>query len=226
MAAVALSRMDARQAGAEESRRLAGRLGTKVHEGRGAVTPACRTLPIRAVYLLLMMGLLVSLISQAGAMEFRIEFDPEEKTNVIAGEGPIVDGDAARLKAIIPGAGRDRYGNIRLYLNSPGGSVAAAFAMVKIMDREEFSAIVSSNAACASACASIVYISARFHEVVGNGKLGIHSCYAKTTSAGNPEPSSFCNDIIAKNAIKSWHKLWRGEHVARGLRTGSHGLDR
>jgi uncharacterized protein YecT (DUF1311 family) len=70
------------------------------------------------------------------------------------------------------------------------------------MDRHEFSALVSSNAECASACASIVYISARFHQVVGTGRLGFHTCYTRGTSTDTPEPSSFCNDIIAENAYK------------------------
>jgi len=76
--------------------------------------------------------------------------------NFIIGEGPIVDGDAARLEAVIPSAGRDQYGNIPIFLNSPGGSVEAAFALVELMDRIEFSALVGSDAICASACASIL----------------------------------------------------------------------
>ena len=100
--------------------------------------------------------------STAKAMTFRIQWSPEEKINVIIGDGPIEDGDAGRLDKVIPLAGRDRYGNIPLYLNSPGGSVAAALAIVEVMDREEFSALVGSGGRCASACASIIYISARF----------------------------------------------------------------
>ena len=46
--------------------------------------------------------------------------------------GPIEGGDAERLEKVIPLAGRDQYGSIPLYLNSPGGSVKAAFDMVKV----------------------------------------------------------------------------------------------
>jgi uncharacterized protein YecT (DUF1311 family)/ATP-dependent protease ClpP protease subunit len=136
------------------------------------------------------------------AMEFRLAHNPEEKISIIIGEGSIVDGDAARLEARIPKAARDKYGNIPLYLNSPGGSVAAAFAIVEVMDGHEFSAFVSSNAICASACASIVYISARFHQIMGTGRLGIHTCYFQGNSRAAPEPSSFCNDLIAQNAVQ------------------------
>ena len=136
---------------------------------------------------------------KTNAMNFRIEWNPDEKINVIIGEGQIEDGDAGRLEKVIPLAGRDRYGNIPLYLDSPGGSVKAAFEVVEVMDREEFSALVGSGGHCASACASIIYVSARFHLVLGTGLLGIHTCYIKPQS-GPPEPSSFCNEIIARNA--------------------------
>ena len=134
-------------------------------------------------------------------MTFRIQWSPEEKINVIIGDGPIEDGDAGRLDKVIPLAGRDRYGNIPLYLNSPGGSVTAALAIVEVMDREEFSALVGSGGRCASACASIIYISARYHLVIDTGLLGIHTCYAVNRQSGEPEPSSFCNEVIAQNAV-------------------------
>ena len=60
------------------------------------------------------------------AMTFRVERVPDGM-NVIIGEGPIEPGDAERLESVIPRADRDEYGNIPLYLNSPGGAVKAAF---------------------------------------------------------------------------------------------------
>jgi hypothetical protein len=137
----------------------------------------------------------------SSAMEFHTLHNPEQNIEVIVGEGPIEDGDKERLERIIPLAGRDRYGNIALYLNSPGGSVKAAFEIIESMDREEFSAFVASGDRCASACASIVYISARFHQVLGTGLLGIHTCYSVDQKSGAPEPSSFCNEVIAQNAV-------------------------
>jgi uncharacterized protein YecT (DUF1311 family) len=142
------------------------------------------------------------LCGSVDAMTFRTIENPEDKTVVILGDGPIEHGDAERLEKVIPLAGRDQYGNIVLYLNSPGGSVEAAFDIVKVMDREEFSALVSSGSRCASACASVVYISARFHLVLGTGLLGIHTCYFENRSDGAREPSSFCNELIAQNAVK------------------------
>jgi uncharacterized protein YecT (DUF1311 family) len=137
----------------------------------------------------------------ASAMDFQIRHNPEMGLKVIIAEGEIKEGDAERLEEVIPQADRDQYGNIPIYLNSPGGSVAAAFEMVRVMDRLEFSALVGSNAVCASACATILYVSARFHQVIGTGKLGIHTCYSKSANAA-PEPSAICNHLIATNAYQ------------------------
>jgi uncharacterized protein YecT (DUF1311 family) len=149
------------------------------------------------VRLLILMVTLGGLLTGTGkAMEFRLE--DENGGNVILANGEIVPGDPGRLTAAVAGTGRDKFGNIRMYLNSPGGSVAAAFGMVEVMDREEFTALVTGDGRCASACASIVYISARMHLVTDKALLGLHTCY----SSSNREPLDFCNRIIAENAVK------------------------
>ena len=177
----------------------------------------------RAAVIVLVTCVISSWCSSATAMMFRIRWNPEDKSNVIVGEGPIEDGDKESLQKVIPLAGRDRYGNIALYLNSPGGSVKAAFEIIEAMDGEEFSALVASGDRCASACASIVYISARFHQVLGTGLLGIHTCYSVNQRSGAPEPSSFCNEVIAQNAvnhgtsygvIQMWQRHTAPEQVA------------
>jgi membrane-bound ClpP family serine protease len=161
----------------------------------------CNPLLKGAAVVLLVTCIISAWCSSASAMMFRILWDPEDKSNVIVGEGQIQEGDKERLEKVIPLAGRDRYGNIPLYLNSPGGSVKAAFEIIELMDRQEFSALVASGDRCAFACASIVYISARFHQVLGAGLLGIHTCYSVNQESGAPEPSSFCNEVIAQNAV-------------------------
>jgi uncharacterized protein YecT (DUF1311 family) len=150
-------------------------------------------------------------------MGFRLE--DENGSKVILADGEIVAGDAARLEAAVAKAGRDKFGNIRMYLNSPGGSVAAAFGMVEVMDREEFTALVTGTARCASACASIVYISARMHLVADGGMLGLHTCY----NSSDREPLDFCNRFVAENAVKHgtsygalnmWQSAYRPESMA------------
>jgi len=151
------------------------------------------------------------------AMEFRLE--DESGSNVIVADGEIIAGDPGRLQAATTKAGRDKFGNIRMYLNSPGGSVAAAFGMVEVMDREEFTALVTGDAKCASACASVVYLSARMHLVTDNGLLGLHTCY----SSLDREPLDLCNQLIAENAVKHgtsygavnmWQSAYRPESMA------------
>jgi hypothetical protein len=140
------------------------------------------------------------LIGAAHSMEFSIR--PHEGRKIIIADGSIQNGDAEKLAATIPLADRDQYGNIPMYLNSPGGSVGAAFELVKLMDLHEFSALVGSEAICASACASIVFISARYHLVIGSGRIGLHTCYSKGSGSSAPEPSAFCNEEIRENAVR------------------------
>ncbi len=96
-------------------------------------------------------------------------------------------------------ADRDHFGNIVLVLNSPGGSVKAAFELVKVMDDLEVTTLVPDNARCASACASILYVSGRYHNILGTGLLGLHTCYNGNSKV--PEPDSTCNNLVAQNAF-------------------------
>lgn len=151
-----------------------------------------------------LLGLYVVLLLLFGptpalGMEFRIYFQPELKQRVVIGEGPITDGDDVRFLAAVKNADRDSKGHITLVLNSLGGSVQAAFRLVRAMDEVKVYAVVPDNTLCASACASIVYVSAERHLVIGTGRLGFHTCYAG--QAQRNDPSAVCNEIIAKNAV-------------------------
>lgn len=119
--------------------------------------------------------------------------------NVLIAEGPIIAGDAQRFLTAVPKADRDAEGHIVLVLNSLGGSVPAAFEFVEAMDKVGVFTIVPDNALCASACASIIYPSGIRRNIVGNGRLGFHSCYTK--AGNNIEESAFCNEKIAQHAI-------------------------
>jgi hypothetical protein len=149
------------------------------------------------------MGLLLPILmlttNEVFSMEFRIFRQPELNQKVVIAEGEISDGDVERFVRMSRLADRDKYGNITLVLNSLGGSVSAAFELVKIMDDLETTALVPQNALCASACASIVYVSAEHHMILGDGKLGFHTCYSN--GGGSYVPNSFCNELIAQNAV-------------------------
>src|ERR1700756_1775837 len=70
----------------------------------------------RAAVIVVVTWVIASWCGSANCMTFRIVWNPEEKINVIIGEGPIAQGDKERLEKVISLSGRDRYGNIPLYL--------------------------------------------------------------------------------------------------------------
>ena len=146
-------------------------------------------------HLFLIFGtLIVSSVNSAVAMEFELVTLTNGEKAVLA-LGEIQDGDDIQLDRILSKTPRDQFGTKRIGLASLGGSVSAALKMVKIMDRHIVSTFVQ-NMKCASACASILYISGKYHWVVG-GTLGMHTCYNGLTR----EKNSLCNQAIADNAL-------------------------
>jgi hypothetical protein len=114
----------------------------------------------------------------------------------ISASGEIRQGDAARLEKIIDSADRDFFGNVTIFLNSPGGDVEAALSMVRVMDAYEVTTIVDKGAICASACSSILYISGRFHTILEGGLLGFHACRA------GDKVIPLCAEVVSNNATK------------------------
>lgn len=166
-------------------------------------TAVSQHLPTVGVGIRLLSLILVGTLLSNGsseAMDFRLYYQAELRRNVVIGEGIIEPGDDNRFRAIAKLADRDGNGDVEFVLNSAGGSVAAAFDLVAAMDDVGVYAIVPDNAVCASACASIVYVSAPHHVVVGTGRLGFHSCY--TNKDGLVHESALCNDLIAQNAME------------------------
>jgi hypothetical protein len=153
-----------------------------------------RTSPFRATAL--MTGILLAwAIAPAQAMTFSTSTLADGKRVVLA-KGQIGDGDAGRLRVALQSADRDSFGHKIVALDSSGGSVGEAFAMVEIMDRERVSTIVTPGAACASACAQILFLSGIHRTVAEGGRLGLHSCY----DARERSRSMVCNELIAQNA--------------------------
>jgi hypothetical protein len=78
-------------------------------------------------------------------------------------------------------------------LDSPGGLVSQDEVQTR---RGDVTAVVKRGAACASACAMIIYITASRHSVEPGGKLGIHSC--KSPNGTN----DLCNEAMAQHALR------------------------
>ena len=81
-----------------------------------------------------------------------------------------------------------------LLLDSPGGGVLAALAIVNLMDQGTWQTVIPNGAECASACASILFVSGAYRTVEPFGKLGQHSC-----SKGGLSDDK-CNELMAENA--------------------------
>ena len=133
----------------------------------------------------------------ARAMTFALE-PGEQGRKVVVGRGTIETGDARRLREALQGADRDDWGNRQLVLESLGGNVGEAFAMVEVMEAEKVTTRVRAGKSCASACAVIVFAAGLDRIVEPGGRLGIHTCYEKAGGAR----SSSCNEIIANAAQK------------------------
>ncbi len=129
-------------------------------------------------------------------MEFSTLTLPEGQRIVLA-QGPVTEGDANRLRIALQAADRDASGHKVLALDSPGGLVIEAFAMVDVMDRERVATVVRSDASCASACAQILFLSGRHRTLEGSGRIGLHACH----TASDRRRAMACNELIAQNAL-------------------------
>lgn len=136
-----------------------------------------------------------SIISPAASMTFSTLTLPDGKRIVLA-QGPVDVGDADRLLVALKAADRDFSGYKILALDSPGGLIIEAFAMVDVMNKERVSTVVRPGASCASACAQVLFLSGSHRTIEGNGRIGLHSCHY----AGDESRSMMCNDLIAHNA--------------------------
>jgi hypothetical protein len=157
---------------------------------------ARRRLPV-GVALVAVVAAVLAAARPAAAMTFALERD-EQGRQVVVARGPIEAGDAARLHDALQAAGRDASGNKLLILDSPGGPIVDAFAMVGVMDAEHVSTRVRAGANCASSCAMIVFVSGTFRTVEEGGRLGVHTCHDATSR----QRSMACNDLIAQNALQ------------------------
>ncbi|WP_424988443.1 ATP-dependent Clp protease proteolytic subunit [Microbulbifer sp. S227A] len=93
--------------------------------------------------------------------------------------GPIVDGDADRIRAVLAEHADPEMRDILVLFDSPGGSLVEGLEIARILRTrtEIVSAQVGTserpNAECASACV-IAYLGADLRYLAQNGKIGVH----------------------------------------------------
>jgi hypothetical protein len=138
---------------------------------------------------------LIAFAVPAGAMSFHLA-KTKSGLSVVMAKGEITKGDARRLKSALARAGRDQHGTKQLWLDSPGGLVAIALDMADIMDAEGVTTVVGEGALCASACASVLFVSGKYRRVDSGGALAIHSCY----DSRNGHAMTDCNAAISAHA--------------------------
>jgi hypothetical protein len=133
--------------------------------------------------------------TSASAMDFSILTMPDG-LHVVLAKGDIVAGDSDRFRVALRTADRDTFGNKEIALNSGGGLVNEALAMVALMDQEKVTTIVPPGATCASACAQIIFLAGIQRTVLDGGRLGMHTCSI------NGDSAPLCNQEIAQNALE------------------------
>lgn len=143
----------------------------------------------------LLLALAVALCAlPAPAMEFSL-VSVGGQAAVLA-TGVIGRNDAERLAAALRRVPRDRNGTRQLLLDSPGGTVADAWAMADVIAASGVTTVVPANAACASACASVVFLAGKYRRVAPGGRLLIHSCF----DSRNGQKMDYCDALIAARA--------------------------
>lgn len=149
------------------------------------------------VFMFLFSGALSLMTNTTWAMEFR-RIVLKDGIQAILAEGDITVGDARKLEVALQTIERERLGTKILFLVSYGGLVDEAFKMANIIENVGVTAVVD-RMPCASSCAMVLFISARYRYVTKGGSLGLHTCYLPSTKEHLP----LCNERIKKHALKN-----------------------
>jgi hypothetical protein len=107
----------------------------------------------------------------AGAMQF----EPTGLSGtdvVIAGRGPIVHGDAARLERALASVPDGKH-IVGLALDSPGGTVVDGAQLAQIIRERGMAVVVPANSKCASAC-FLMFAAAPHRLAAGDALIGVH----------------------------------------------------
>jgi hypothetical protein len=140
-------------------------------------------------------ALLALAATPVSAMNFKFGTIGLDLTVIVA-KGDIDRGDARKLARALEKAGTDRHGTKVLYLESDGGLVSEALKMADIMREVGVTTIVRKDTVCASACASVLFVSGKYRTVEKGGMLAIHSC----VDVRSGRVATHCNAVISAHA--------------------------
>lgn len=141
-------------------------------------------------------GMLATLCLLMATPSKSMEFSIRQLSSglVVFANGEIVDGDATSFLNTIEG---EEPIQPMLFINSPGGSVSAAFELAKEITANKYSVIVEQE--CASACSAIIFPAGEYSMTMSGALLGFHSCY----TASDQQVALWCNENIAKFAAQN-----------------------
>lgn len=114
----------------------------------------------------------VDLPREMGELAFRF-IDDEVYGRIMALEGAIAPGDAARFESALAGA-EPKPDFVSLH--SPGGSLTDALAIGKAVREAELNTLIVSGGACISACPTILFGGVERH-VAADAWIGMHQSY-------------------------------------------------
>jgi hypothetical protein len=112
-------------------------------------------------------------------------------------DGAIEVGDTSKVADALNTLPAWAHGVPIVLLNSPGGNVEEALKISELFHSKPVHTVIFSNAKCASACGSILFIAGKYRTMEDGGLLGQHSCSYK----GKPDQD--CNDLISRHALNN-----------------------
>ena len=128
-----------------------------------------------ALPLPVVLAALIAAASWSNARAMRMELVPIKGTATasLVAQGRIEAGDVTHLRALLHGV-KSGEKIAAIVLNSPGGSVAEAQSMARIIYTAPVPVIVPGHALCASAC-FLMFAAGRHREVEPGALIGVHS---------------------------------------------------
>jgi hypothetical protein len=116
---------------------------------------------------------------------------------VIRISGTIDRGSFEKFQSVALNVPIVKHGYRILLLDSGGGSVDEALKIAQLVRQNKFHTVIPNNAECASACASIIFISGNPRTIEPFGLFGQHSCSTAGIKDGK------CNKQIAEFGVRN-----------------------
>lgn len=144
------------------------------------------------------MAVVLSLLFNGPSVAVELEFVQLARGDIaLRITGPITARSAEVLGPALEQVPVNQDGLRPVLLASPGGSVADALRMGQLLRAAHAHTVVGWGDTCASACASVLFLSGVARTVVGDGTLEFHTCFNSATG----QQMLVCNDLLAQQIV-------------------------